>query len=147
MVQAQDGPRRESHLRFSFFVQDSNLRYLLRSIRLHQLRRPQTTKSMGLFETRVVEGMPEKISSPRWLLKIYSFDCWLITCYCLYFSLFTVVCYYIVDYYIYKALKVFEKEGKILVILCENRIFYQFSLSIGVLAKNIRISELQIMGI
>ena len=30
---------------------------------------------------------------------------------------------YIVDYYIYKVLKEFEKEGKILVILCENRIF------------------------
>ena len=34
--------------------------YLLRSIRLHQLRRQQTTESMGLYETRVVEGMPEK---------------------------------------------------------------------------------------
>ena len=40
--------------------------YLLRSIRLHRLRRQQTTKSMGLYETRVVKGLPEKISSPRW---------------------------------------------------------------------------------
>ena len=42
---------------------------------------------MGLYETRVVEGMPEKISSPRWPTKEQ------------------------------------KKEGKILVILCENRIF------------------------
>ena len=40
--------------------------YLLRSISLHRLRRQQTTESMGLYETRVVEGLPEKISSPRW---------------------------------------------------------------------------------
>ena len=37
--------------------------------------------------------------------------------------MFTVACYYIVDYYTYKALREFEKEGKILVILCENHIF------------------------
>ena len=40
--------------------------YLLRSISLHRLRRQQTTESMGLYKTRVVEGSPEKISSPRW---------------------------------------------------------------------------------
>ena len=34
--------------------------YLLRSIHLHRLYRQQTTKSKGLYETRVVEGMPEK---------------------------------------------------------------------------------------
>ena len=43
------------------------------------------------------------------------------------FSIFLVFVwryfFYIIDYYIYKGLKEFEKEGKILVILCENLIF------------------------
>ena len=53
--------------RFSFFVcRTCPCGYLLRSISLHQLRWQQTTESIGLCETRVVEGMPEKISSPRW---------------------------------------------------------------------------------
>ena len=43
--------------------------------------------------------------------------------FCLYFLYLLFIFSYIVDYYIYKASKEFEKEGKILVILCENRIF------------------------
>ena len=57
----------ENRIRGSlFYCRALTYGYLLRSIRFHRLRRRQTTKSMGLYETRVVEGMPEKISSPRW---------------------------------------------------------------------------------
>ena len=133
-------------------------------------------------ETRVVEGLPEKISSPRWPTKRIAnavlFFCWALTTqpysipqgatfpqevidfvfntsiilivYCNQFisilCLLFVFCY-IVDYYIYKALKEYKMERKKWLYSAKTVFFYQLSQSIGVLAKNIRILELKIMGI
>ena len=66
-------PTEENRIRGSlFYCRAFTYGYLLRSIHLHRLRRQQTAKSMGLYETRVVEGSPEKISSHRWPPKSYA---------------------------------------------------------------------------
>ena len=63
------------------------------------------------------------------------------------FSVYYLFPCYIVDYYIYKALKEYKMERKKRLYSAKTVFFYQLSQSIGVLAKNIRILELKIIGI